>query len=41
MELTRQMHPRVVSDLLGITPASAAAWSRLAGSDWNEYPALR
>lgn len=41
MELTRQMHPRVVSDLLGITPATAATWSRLAGSDWNEYPALR
>lgn len=41
IELTRQMHPRIVSDLLGITPASAAAWSRLAGGDWSEYPKLR
>lgn len=29
--LTRQVHPRIVSDLLGITTASASAWSRLAG----------
>lgn len=41
IELTRQMHPRIVSDLLGITPASAAAWSRLAGGDWTDYPKLR
>lgn len=41
IELTRQMHPRIVSDLLGITPASAAAWSRLSGGDWTEYPQLR
>lgn len=41
IELTRQMHPRIVSDLLGITPASAAAWSRLAGGEWSDYPALR
>ena len=41
IELTRQMHPRIASDLLGITPASAAAWSRLASGDWSDYPALR
>lgn len=41
IELSRQMHPRIVSDLLGITPASAAAWSRLAGGDWADYPTLR
>ena len=41
IELTRQMHPRIVSDLLGITTSSAAAWSRLAGGDWSDYPALR
>ncbi|GEK86647.1 hypothetical protein GCM10007198_06420 [Microbacterium aerolatum] len=41
IELTRQMHPRIVSDLLGITTASAAAWSRLAGGEWSDYPALR
>lgn len=41
IELSRQMHPRIVSDLLGITPASAAAWSRLAGGDWTDYPGLR
>lgn len=41
IELTRQMHPRIVSDLLGITPASAAAWSRLASGDWSDCPKLR
>lgn len=41
IELTRQMHPRIVSDLLGITPASAAAWSRLASGDWSDYPKIR
>lgn len=41
IELTRQMHPRIVSDLLGITAASAAAWSRLASGDWTDYPKLR
>lgn len=41
MELTRQMHPRVVSDLLGITAATASAWSRLSGGEWSDYPALR
>ncbi len=41
IELSRQMHPRIVSDLLGITPAAAAAWGRLAGGDWTEYPDLR
>lgn len=41
IEFTRQMHPRIVSDLLGITTSSAAAWSRLAGGDWSDYPALR
>lgn len=41
IELTRQMHPRIVSDLLGIMTASAAAWSRLAGGEWSDYPALR
>ncbi|MBO1737500.1 hypothetical protein HF024_01690 [Leifsonia sp. PS1209] len=41
IELTRQMHPRIVSDLLGITPASAAAWSRLASGDWSDYPKVR
>ncbi|MGF3054540.1 hypothetical protein ACQUSY_11370 [Microbacterium sp. YY-03] len=33
IELTRQLHPRIVSDLLGITTASAASWSRLAGGE--------
>ena len=41
IELTRQLHPRVVSDLLGITPARAAAWSRLASGEWSDYPVLR
>lgn len=29
------------SDLLGVTPASAAAWSRRVGADWTDYPKLR
>lgn len=41
IELTRQMHPRIVSDLLGITAASAAAWSRLSSGGWSDYPQLR
>lgn len=41
IELTRQLHPRIVSDLLGITPASAAAWSRLSSGGWTDYPRLR
>ncbi|WP_231938832.1 hypothetical protein [Brevibacterium sandarakinum] len=41
IKLTRQLHPRVVSDLLGITPARAAAWSRLAGGEWSDYPVIR
>ena len=41
MELARQMHPRVLSDLLGVSITSATAWWRLAGGDWAEYPALR
>lgn len=41
IDLSRQMHPRIVSDLLGITPASAAAWSRLASGTWSDYPKLR
>lgn len=41
MDLTRQLHPRIVSDLLGITASSAAAWARLSGGEWSDYPALR
>ena len=41
IELTRQMHPQIASHLLGITPQSAAAWSRLASGDWSDYPRLR
>ncbi len=41
MDLPRQLHPRLVSDLLGITPSSAAAWARLSGGEWSKYPALR
>lgn len=41
LELAQQMHPRVLSDLLGISTTSATAWWRLAGGDWATYPALR
>lgn len=41
LELAQQMHPRVLSDLLGISITSATAWWRLAGGDWAAYPALR
>ncbi|MBM7754004.1 hypothetical protein JOE53_002724 [Microbacterium laevaniformans] len=30
-----------MSDLLGITASSAAAWARLSGGEWSDYPALR
>lgn len=41
LELAQQMHPRVLSDLLGISTTSATAWWRLAGGDWASYPAIR
>lgn len=41
IELTQQMHPRITSDLLGITPTVAASWSRLSGGDWSDYPSTR
>lgn len=41
MDLARQMHPRVLSDLLGISTTSANAWWRIAGGDWTSYPTLR
>ncbi|WP_229732916.1 hypothetical protein [Conyzicola nivalis] len=41
MELAQQMHPRVLSDLLGVSIATASAWWRLAGGDWAAYPPLR
>lgn len=41
LELAQHMHPRVLSDLLGLSTATAAKWWRLAGGDWTGYPALR
>lgn len=41
MALAHQMHPRVLSDLLGISSAAAARWWRTAGGDWATYPSLR
>lgn len=41
LELAQQMHPRVLSDLLGISTTTAAKWWRLAGGDWAAYPPLR
>lgn len=41
LELARQMHPRVLSDMLGLSTTAASRWWRLASSGWATYPALR
>jgi integrase len=40
-ELAQQMHPRILSDLFGISITTATAWWRLAAGDWISYPSLR
>lgn len=41
LELARHMHPRVISDMLGLSTTAASRWWRLASSGWATYPALR
>ncbi|MBW9093034.1 hypothetical protein JNB62_05010 [Microbacterium jejuense] len=41
IELAQHMHPRVISDLLGLSSTAATRWWRLAGSGWATYPTLR
>lgn len=41
LELARHMHPRVISDMLGLSITAASRWWRLASSGWAVYPTLR
>ena len=41
LQLSQHMHPRIVSDLLGLSVTAAARWWRLASGDWTSYPSLR
>lgn len=41
LELARHMHPRVISDMLGLSTTAASRWWRLASSGWATYPTLR
>lgn len=41
LELAQHMHPRLISDLLGLSTTAATRWWRLASGDWTKYPALR
>ncbi|WP_409048747.1 hypothetical protein AB2L57_17960 (plasmid) [Microbacterium sp. HA-8] len=39
--LSRDLQPAVVADLIGVTAVTAARWSTHAGGDWGIYPMLR
>ena len=41
MNLSRDLQPAVVADLIGVTADTAARWSTHAGGDWADYPQLR
>ena len=41
LELARHMHPRVISDMLGLSTTAATRWWRLASRGWATYPTLR
>lgn len=41
MNLSRDLQPAVVADLIGVTAVTAARWSTHAGGDWAAYPELR
>ncbi|AMM31494.1 hypothetical protein SA2016_0806 [Sinomonas atrocyanea] len=41
LELAQHMHPRLISDLLGLSTTAAARWWRLAAGDWTGYPPIR
>ncbi len=41
MNLSRDLQPAVVADLIGVTAVTAARWSTHAGGDWSVYPMLR
>ncbi|MCX4704165.1 hypothetical protein OG252_51445 [Streptomyces sp. NBC_01352] len=41
MEALTDLPPIVISDLVGISPVTAARWARLAGDNWSDYLATR
>jgi hypothetical protein len=41
VELAAQLPAAVLADFIGIHPETAVTWSKIAGRDWNAYPALR
>lgn len=41
IELAAQLPAAVLADFIGIHPETAVTWSKIAGRDWNAYPALR
>lgn len=41
MNLSRDLQPAVVADLVGVTAVTAARWCTHAGGDWAAYPHLR
>lgn len=41
MNLSRDLQPSVVADLIGVTATTAARWSTYVGGDWAVYPELR
>lgn len=40
-QLAAEIPAPLLADLLGISPASAETWSRLANRSWVDYPAMR
>lgn len=41
MDLSAQLPPQVLSEMIGISIESAVAWWKLSGNGWGTYPALR
>lgn len=40
-QLAAEMPAPVLADLLGVAPATASRWSKLAARDWSHYAAMR
>jgi hypothetical protein len=41
LQLTAELPPTVLADLLGIHPNTAVKWSKAAGGDWARYAASK
>jgi hypothetical protein len=40
-QLAAEMPAPVLADLLGVAPATASRWAKLAARDWSQYTAMR